>query len=721
MLNELGARLNLGPSHPNPAATNAVLAVIARSLSTTPLSIYGVRRPMRRFSQVFAMMCAAFSAASAPDPASAATPTVASFGSWKSPISAAMLVAKSVRFGDLSIGGDTLYWLEGRPEEQGRYAIVRRTPDGKIDDVLPPPWSARTTAHEYGGGALLAAGGIVYFSNYDDQRIWRVRPGDEPQPLTPEGKQRFADYVLDAERNRLISVCEDHGADDAEPANRIVAVDLATGSVTPLVAGADFYSTPCVSPDGSQLAWLAWNHPNMPWDDTAAYVAPIHADGTLGKSRLVAGGKHESIFQPVWSPDGTLYFVSDRTNWWNLYAERDGKVAPVLPMEAEFGVPQWVFGYRTYGFLADGRIVARYTQNGDWRLALVNATTGELRDFDLPYSSVSNLAVGANRALAIVGSPTEPASLIEIDPASGKATLLRKASPVAADPAYTSIPQAIEFPTTSSGETGDGKTAHAFYYPPANADFRGPPGEKPPLLVMIHGGPTAATEASFRLSIQYWTSRGFGVCDVNYGGSTGYGRDYRNRLRDNWGVVDVADATNAALYLADQGQVDRAKLLIRGGSAGGYTTLAALAFGDAFRAGASYYGVSDLELLATDTHKFESRYLESLVGPYPTAKARYQERSPIHHLDEFTEPVILLQGLEDKVVPPNQAELILKSLKSRGIPVAYVPFEGEQHGFRRAENIIRAQEAELYFYSQILDFPLADKIEPVEIYNLPPR
>jgi dipeptidyl aminopeptidase/acylaminoacyl peptidase len=350
-------------------------------------------------------------------------------------------------------------------------------------------------------------------------------------------------------------------------------------------------------------------------------------------------------------------------------------------------VPQWVFGYRTYGFLADGRIVARYTTDGVWRFMVITPTPGKHADLELPYSNISNLAVGRDSAIALVSSPTEPESIVAIDAANGMSTVLRKSSPIAADPAYTSIPQSIEFPTAG------GRTAHAIYYPPTNRDFRGPEGKKPPLIVMIHGGPTSATSASFRVSIQYWTSRGFGVCDVNYGGSTGYGRDYRNRLRGNWGVVDVADATNAALYLANQGQADRAKLLIRGGSAGGYTTLAALAFGNAFRAGASLYGVSDLELLATDTHKFESRYLDRLVGPYPASMARYRDRSPIHHLDSFTEPVILLHGLEDKVVPPNQAEAILKSLKSRGIPVAYVPFEGEQHGFRRAENIIRAQEA----------------------------
>jgi dipeptidyl aminopeptidase/acylaminoacyl peptidase len=658
------------------------------------------------------LMCAASFVA---DAKSNAAPEVAPFGSWKSPITAQMLVAKSVRFGDLSIDGDTVYWSESRPEEQGRSVIVRRTPDGKIEDVLPQPFSARTTANEYGGGAFLAAAGKVYFSNYADQRVWRIAPGQLPQPLTPEGKLRFADFVLDAKHNRLIAVCEDHSTGDAEPTNRLVAVDLADGKVTPLVKGADFYSNPSVSPGGQQLAWLSWNHPNMPWDGTELHVAPIDADGKLGKSRLVAGGVDESIYQPSWSPSGELYFVSDRSNWWNLYAEHDGKVAAVLPMDAEFGAPQWVFGTATYGFLADGRIVARYVRGTDWRLALVNPVAAESKDFALPYSSVGNLAVGKDRAVAAVGSPNEPESLVEIDPASGKASVLRMSSPIAGDPAYTSIPEQIEFPTDG------GKTAHAIYYPPANRDFRGPEGEKPPLLVMIHGGPTSSTVATFRLPIQYWTSRGFAVCDVNYGGSTGYGREYRNRLRENWGVVDCADAMNAALYLANQGKVDRAKLLIRGGSAGGYTTLACLAFGNVFRAGASLYGISDLSLLAEDTHKFESRYLDRLVGPYPQEGERYRQRSPIHHLEGFTEPVILLQGLEDKVVPPNQAESILASLKERGIPVAYVPFEGEQHGFRRAENIIRAQEAELYFYSRILGFPLADVIEPVEIYNLPAR
>lgn len=638
---------------------------------------------------------------------------VAPYGSWKSPISAQMLVAKSVRYGDLSIDGGDVYWSELRPEEQGRSVIVRRSSDGKMTDVLPPPFSARTTANEYGGGAFLAADGVVYFSNYADQRIWRIRPGQQPEPLTPDKKLRFADYVLDANRNRLIGVAEDHTLRDDEPANRIVAIDLAKGAVTSLVEGADFYASPVVSPDGTQLAWVEWNHPNMPWDDTALYTAPIYADGSLGPARLVAGGENESIFQPAWSPDGDLYFVSDRTDWWNLYVDRDDQAAKVLAIEAEFGAPHWVFGTRTYGFLSDGQIVARYTQGGKWRLAVVNPHAHELRDLGLPYTSVGAIAVQGEQVLATLSSPTEAEAVALVNPESGSVTVLSKSSPVSADPENTSEAQAIEFPTTG------GMTAHAFYYPPKNRDYRGPEGELPPLIVMIHGGPTSATSGSFRPTTQYWTSRGFAVCDVNYGGSTGYGRAYRNRLRDSWGIVDVDDATNAALYLAKQGKVDRNKLLIRGGSAGGYTTLAALAFRDVFRTGASLYGVSDLALLAEDTHKFESRYLDQLVGRYPQEKTRYEARSPIHHLDKFTEPVILLQGLEDKVVPPNQAELVLASLKSRGIAVAYVPFAGEQHGFRRAENIIRAQEAELYFYGKILGFLPADSIEAVEIFNLP--
>ena len=643
------------------------------------------------------------------------TTAVAPFGSWRSPISAKMLVQGAVRFGDVTTDGNDVYWVEGRPEEEGRYVVVKRTADGKTSDVLPKPFSARTTVHEYGGGAIAVHQGTIYFTNYADQRLWRLSPGQEPQPITSEGKLRVADFVFDASRNRLVAVCEDHSNSDHEPANRIVSVNLADGKISPLVEGADFYSNPRVSPNGRELSWLAWHHPNMPWDGTELFVAQIADDGTLGEPRKVAGGNDESVFQPSWSPDGTLYFVSDRSNWWNLYADRNGKITPVLPMDAEFGVPQWVFGMTTFAFRPDGKIVARYTTAGKWNVLQIEPKTGNHEAIELFYSNISSIDIGGEHLFAIASSPTEPDSLIDLDLSTRKLAVIRRSTPIEPDAAYTSVPQAIEFPTTG------GKTSHAFYYPPTNRDFTGPAGEAPPLLVLIHGGPTSATAAQFRLATQFWTSRGFGVCDVNYGGSTGYGREYRNRLRGNWGIVDVADASNAAKYLAEQGKADPHKLIIRGGSAGGYTTLACLAFTDVFRCGASSYGVSDLALLAKDTHKFESRYLDRLVGPYPQEEALYRERSPISHLDKFDRPVILLQGLEDKIVPPEQAELILASLKKRGVPVAYVPLPGEQHGFRKAENIIRVSEVELYFYSRILGFEPADKIEPVEIFNLSGR
>jgi dipeptidyl aminopeptidase/acylaminoacyl peptidase len=665
---------------------------------------------MKTLSTTVIMLAATFASAAHP---SVAEPTAAPYGSWRSPISAQMLVQGAVRFGDVATDGDTLYWVEARPQEQGRYVIVRRTPDGKIEDVLPAPFNARTTVHEYGGGAIAALGGTVFFTNYTDQRLWRLVPGEQPKAITAEGKLRFADFVIDSARNRLVAVCEDHTANDHNPVNRVAAVSLADSKVTTLLDGADFYSNPRISPDGRQLSWLSWSHPNMPWDGTELFVAPLKPDGSLGASRKVAGSADESIFQPSWSPDGTLCFVSDRTNWWNLYAERNGKVDPVVTLEAEFASPQWVFGVTSYGFAADGAIIARYTQGGKWFLTRINPATGKLAPIALAYTNISSVDVANNRVYVIAGSPTDIEALIEVDLTSGKSNVLRRSSSVEPDPNYTSVPQAIEFPTDG------GKTAHAFYYPPANRDFRGPDGEAPPLLILIHGGPTAATAAQFRLTTQFWTSRGFAVCDVNYGGSTGYGREYRNRLRDNWGVVDVADAANAARFLAKQGTANPKSLIIRGGSAGGYTTLACLTFTEAFRCGASLYGISDLAMMARDTHKFESRYLDRLVGPFPQEEARYRERSPMFHLERFQRPVILLQGLEDKIVPPNQAEVILDSLKKQGVPVAYVPFPGEQHGFRKAENIIRAQEAELYFYSRILGFEAADKLAPVEIHNLP--
>ncbi|HUX76620.1 MAG TPA: S9 family peptidase [Anaerolineae bacterium] len=639
-------------------------------------------------------------------------PRAAPYGSWKSPITSDLIVAAAIKLGQIALDGEEVFWTEMRPAEGGRYVVVRRSPDGRTADVTPPPFNARTRVHEYGGGAAVVADGTIYFSNWEDQRIYRQDPGDRPRPITPEGALRYADGGIDRRRGRLICVREDHTV-AGEPVNTLVRLDLGGGGAAHvLVSGNDFYASPRISPGGSQLAWLTWNHPNMPWDGTELWVGELRADGSLGRTGRVAGGVDESIFQPEWSPDGVLYFVSDRTGWWNLYRWRDGRVEPVIEMEAEFGRPQWLFGMSTYAFASAGRIICTYIGQGAWRLASLDVATGGLDLIETPYTEIEYVRAAPGRAVFLAGSPAEPTSVVQLDLATGQLDVLRRFSQVAVAPGYLSSPRAIEFPTES------GLTAHAFFYAPKNVDYAAPPGERPPLLVLSHGGPTSARFGTLDPGIQYWTSRGIAVLDVNYGGSTGYGRAYRQRLEGQWGVVDVDDCVNGARYLAGQGEVDGDRLIIRGGSAGGYTTLCALTFRHAFKAGASYYGVSDLEALAQEMHKFESRYLDRLVGPYPERKDLYRERSPIHFTDRLSCPVIFFQGLEDQVVPPNQAESMVEALRARGLPVAYVPFEGEQHGFRRAENIKRAFDAELYFYSRVFGFELADPVEPVPIENL---
>jgi dipeptidyl aminopeptidase/acylaminoacyl peptidase len=450
----------------------------------------------------------------------------------------------------------------------------------------------------------------------------------------------------------------------------------------------------------------------MPWNGTELWLAEVHADGLLGSRQQVAGGVEESIFQPEWSPDGILHFVSDRTGWWNLYRWRGGRVEPLCPMEAEFGRPQWVFGLSTYTFDSAGRLLCTYTRRGTWQLARLDTQTLELEPIELPYTDIRSLRASAGRAVFVAGSPTEAAAVVQLDLTSGQREVLRRSTTFSVDPGYLSVPRPIEFPTSH------GRTAHAFFYPPTNQEFTAPASERPPVIVSSHGGPTSATSSTLRLDIQYWSSRGIAVVDVNYGGSTGYGRAYWQRLDGQWGIVDVDDCTNAARFLVQSGDADERRLAIHGGSAGGYTTLCALTFRDLFKAGASYYGVSDLEALAKDTHKFESRYLDRLIGPYPQARELYRERSPIHFTDRLACPVILFQGLEDKVVPPDQAERMVESLHRKGLPVAYVAFEGEQHGFRRAENIKRTLDGEMYFYSRVFGFDLADAVEPVLIENL---
>jgi dipeptidyl aminopeptidase/acylaminoacyl peptidase len=643
------------------------------------------------------------------------TQQVAPYGSWISPITSELIVRESVGLSQVTLDGDNIYWIELRPSESGRQVIVHHKGDANID-VTASGFNSRTLVHEYGGGDYVVAQGVAYFSNFSDQRMYRQAPGSTAVPITPEAgdcRLRYADPVVDIKRNRLVCVHEDHRDDNREAVNSIAAIPISGGAPRVIVSGSDFYSSPQINADGSRLAWLSWNHPNMPWDGCELWVGDLSEDGSIANPQLVAGGVDESIFQPEWSPDGTLYFVSDRTGWWNLYRLADsGQAEALCPMQAEFGAPQWIFGMSTYAFESAARIVCTYSERGIWRLGLIDTMTGKLERVETPYTDISFVRALPGRAVFRGGGPAETYSIVEFDLASRRSKVLRRANNIQIDGGYLSEPQALEFPTEN------GLTAHGFFYPPKNRDFIAPQNEKPPLLVKSHGGPTAASPAALSSTIQYWTSRGIAVLDVNYGGSTGYGRAYRERLNDTWGIVDVDDCANGASYLVSCGQVDGDRLMIDGGSAGGYTTLCALTFRDSFKAGASHFGVSDAEALAKETHKFESRYLDRLIGPYPERRDLYHERSPINFTDRLSCPVIFFQGLEDKVVPPNQAETMVEALRAKGLPVAYVAFDGEQHGFRKAENIRRSLDGELYFYSRVFGFELAEEIEPVKIDNL---
>ncbi|HJQ71387.1 MAG TPA: S9 family peptidase [Blastocatellia bacterium] len=623
---------------------------------------------------------------------------VSPYGSWKSPVTSDLIVSGTVGLGELAIDGEEIYWIESRPSEGGRNVIVRRTADGNTSDVTPPGFNARTRVHEYGGGAYIVSEGAVYFSNFVDQRLYRQTRDSQPEPLTIDERMYYADGVIDRARDRIIAVREDHTTESRDAINTLVAISLETGRSEVIVSGNDFYSTPRISPDGKRLCWLTWNHPRMPWEGTELWVAGLNEDGSLESPVLVAGGENESIFQPEWSPDGALYFVSDRTGWWNLYRQKDDRAEALTELKAEFGAPQWGFRMSTYAFESASRIICALNEEGRWRLAALDTKSRALDRIETPYTEINNVRARAGRVIFCGGSPTDPLAIVHLDIASGKLDVLRRSTEIRVDEDYLSIAEPIEFPTENN------LTAHGFYYAPKNRDFTAPEGERPPLLVMSHGGPTSAATMTLKLSIQYWTSRGIAVLDVNYGGSTGYGRAYRERLNGQWGIVDVDDCVNGARFLVERGLADGDRLIIRGGSAGGYTTLAALTFRDEFKAGASYYGISDLEALEEDCHKFESRYNTNLIGPYPQRQDLYKERSPIHFTERLSCPIILFQGLEDKVVPPNQSEMMYEALKAKGIPVAYVPFEGEQHGFRKAENIKKSLDGELYFYSRVFGF-----------------
>jgi len=638
---------------------------------------------------------------------------VVPYGSWESPITSDLIVAGTIAVGQPLIDGDDLYWLEMRPLEGGRSVIVKRDSEGRIADVTPTGFNARTRVHEYGGGDYVACDGAVYFSNFSDQQIYVQRNGGPPEPLTTIPNMRYADAIVDEQRQRLICIREDHTAAGREAVNTLVSINFADGAADVLVSGNDFYSSPRLSPDGNRLAWLTWNHPNMPWDETELWVANIKDDGSLDHPDRIAGGNQESIFQPQWSPRGELYFVSDRTGWWNLCRLNEANVVePVVEMEAEFGMPQWGFGMSTFAFESAERVVCSYVEKGIWRVGIIDTRTRKLERIESPYTDITYVRAAPGYAVMRAGSPSEPLSIVRLNLKTRRFEVLRRSNNIEIAEGYLSQPETVEFPTEA------GLTAYGFFYRPTNANYRAPDSEHPPLLVLSHGGPTAASTTVKSFGIQYWTSRGIGVLNVNYGGSTGFGRAYRDRLRAQWGIVDVDDCVSGARYLVARGEADPDRLMISGGSAGGYTTLCALTFRDAFKAGASHYGVSDAEALAKDTHKFESRYLDRLFGPYPEAREIYYARSPINFSDRLSCPVIFFQGLEDKVVPPSQAETMVAALQAKGIPVAYIEFAGEQHGFRQAQNIKRALDGEFYFYAKIFGFEPAGTIEPVEIQNL---
>ncbi|HEY8819430.1 MAG TPA: prolyl oligopeptidase family serine peptidase [Candidatus Limnocylindrales bacterium] len=639
--------------------------------------------------------------------------SVAPYGAWTSPIRIDDVVGDVITLAEPWVDGDDVFWIEGRPAEGGRRVLVRAAADGSTADLTPPPFNVRDRVHEYGGGSYVVTGGVVVFSDFADGRLYRLDPGAEAAvPITPAGPWRYADLRPDVARRRFYAVREDHSG-EGEARNTIVAVPLDGGDPTVLVAGPDFVAAPRLSPDGTQLAWLEWDHPDMPWDATRLRVAPFGPDGMLGASALAAGGPDESIVQPEWSPDGTLHLISDRSGWWNLYRLLEGpRLEPLAPMEAEFADPAWIFDRSTYGFLADGAIVAIARAGG--RDHLYRIEPGRLiGEVELPFTELDALRATPRTIVALAGAPGDPWIVARFDPVTlAPAGVLRRASTITFDPAIISRPESIEFPTTG------GRTAHAQYYPPTNPEFVGPPGEKPPLVVLTHGGPTSNALTSLDLVKQLQTSRGIAVVDVDYGGSTGYGRDYRRRLDGAWGIVDVDDSVAAARFLVDRGDVDVDRLAIAGGSAGGYTTLAALAFRDVFAAGISSFGIGDLELLESATHKFESRYSRRLVGPYPEAADVYRERSPNNFPDAFSSPVLILQGLDDRVVPPAHAESIVAALARKGIPYAYLAFEGEGHGFRGAFALRRTYEAQLSFLGQVFGFQPADAIEPLEMPGL---
>lgn len=647
-------------------------------------------------------------------------PLTQSYGTWSSPITSKRVAQSEVRLSQIEVSGDFSYWLEGRPREAGRTVLVRRSLDGEIRDLTPQGYSVRSRVHEYGGGAYLPDGATTYWVNDTDQRIYRQRGVDSPQPVTAEGQERgalrYADFRLAAGGGHLVCIQEAH-APNGEVENRLVSVSVE--GVKPakvLHKGRDFYAAPRISMDGEAIAWLAWDHPHMPWDAAELWVGSLNHEGHIDDSRRVAGGEAESIFQPEWGPDGQLYFVSDRTGWWNLYRLNAGEIEAVLQREVEMGSPLWVFGLAHYTFMPDGRLACIYREKGVEGILLLQPNPASIVDLDLRLNSFYPPSLrydpGNGELLAIGGSPSQTPAIVSIDPETGDHQIIRGGQQEEIPSTFLSTGQDFEFPAAQH------RSSFGLFYQPRNPKYKGPAGERPPLLVISHSGPTSHAKAHLQWEIQFWTSRGFAVGEVNYGGSVGYGREYRERLYGEWGVVDVEDCLYAAAHLAEMGKVDPNRMFIRGNSAGGFTTLSALTFSDLFAGGTSYYGVADPIALAEETHKFESHYMDKLIGPYPEARNRYLERSPFHNRDRFSRPVLLLQGQEDRVVPPSQATGLAEALHQGGIPYALVLYEDEGHGFREADTIEHCFDSELYFYQRVLNLEPVEGRASIEIYNL---
>jgi len=622
-------------------------------------------------------------------------------GSWVSPLTTERIVSSSVSLSEPKIDGEAIYWLESRPLESGRQAIVRYGADGDNEDVIPAPFNVRNRVHEYGGGAYDVGNGKVFFCNYADGGIYLVVNNNEPERVYAEDGKRFADLHYVAGLDALFCVCEDHSRPGKEAENSLVMFSPAnSGTCQTIARGEDFFASPAISPDCKRIAWLSWRHPDMPWDKTRLWLADIDDSGRVSNTRLLLD-ENFSIFQPQWSPDNRLYFVSDRSDgWWNVHRWNGDAIELLCPFEAEFGLPQWQFGMSTGGFLSADEMLVCYSRDGSWNLASLCTNTGELQKLKIDQTQVGAIhtSSGSQRAVMLASSPTDLPGIWLYDKGDRSLDRLASSGSLNTEPADISRGEAIEYPVA------DGTQVHAFFYSPANAHYCLTADELPPLIVMSHGGPTAAASNTYGIKIQFWTSRGFAVLDVNYRGSTGYGRDYRQKLNGQWGIADVEDCVAGAHYLVAHNRVDADRLAIRGSSAGGYTTLCALTFHHVFKAGASLYGIGDLETLARDTHKFESRYLERLVGPYPQERALYKQRSPIHYIDQLNCPVIFLQGLQDKVVPPEQAQTMVDALKRKGLMVEYVTFANEQHGFRSSASIQRAYREELGFYGRVFGF-----------------